>query len=131
MSILDNFFFGSSNLFEIDFSNFDIKSVTSMRGLFKGCYKLDSIIYGNNFVTNNLVNINELFCACSSLIEIDLNKYNTSKVEQMNSLFEGCSKLTKINLDKIDTSNVVSMRNMFRLFNSKYFINFCANPLNS
>ena len=46
----------------------------------------------NNWNTNNVTNMKELFCNCSSLKNIpDISKWNTIKVKTMVGLFKECN----------------------------------------
>lgn len=110
---IDNLFFECTNLVEIDFSHFKVEEVTSMKSLFKACIKLKKITYGDNFKTNKLINIEELFSNCESLTEVDLSKFDCTHVEQMSSLFDGCTNLKNINFGNINTKRVKNMRRFF------------------
>ena len=114
LNILDSFFYSCLNLVEIDFSHLFVKQITTMRKLFLGCTKFKTINYGNDFNTNNLNNISELFCSCNSLEEIDFSHFDISNVEDMSSTFQGCSKLKKISFsNNINTKKVKYMRYLF------------------
>ena len=63
----------------------------------------------NNYLTKT----NYMFYECSSLINIDLSKFNTQDVTNMYSMFFGCSSLTNINLSNINTQKVTNMDRMF------------------
>jgi len=122
-STLGYFFFNCPNLVEVDFSHFKSQPIISMRGLFKGCVKLNKITYGDNFVPSNLLYITELFVGCESLKEIDLSKFSTAKLKEMDAVFEGCTQLKNINFGNIDTSNVLTMRNIFSKCSSLSSVN--------
>ena len=112
LNMLDNFFF-STPITTVDFSHFNVKPIQSMKSLFRGCIKLKTINYGDNFETSSLTNMTELFASCSSLKMVDLTEFDTSNVEKMDSLFVGCSELTNIHFGQINTKKVVTMREMF------------------
>ena len=51
--------------------------------MFNGCKKLNKIIFGENFNTQNVTNMVLLFSNCSSLTELDLSTFNTKRVNNM------------------------------------------------
>ena len=111
---LDNFFFDCKYLVEVSFEHIDMRPIKSVIELFEGCINLKKINYGDNFKTESLIAMDELFSSCISLTEIDLSNFNTSKVVSMNDMFVKCSQLTSINFGKIKTPNLKSMRGMFK-----------------
>ena len=78
----------------------------SMSYMFASCRNLQTIKFGNNFKTDNVVDMSGMFTGCRNLKTLDLSKFNTSKVEVMNDMFSGCSSLQNLNLSNFDTSNV-------------------------
>ncbi len=78
----------------------------SMSGMFASCRNLQTIKFGNNFKTDNVVDMSRMFSGCQNLKTLDLSKFNTSKVEVMDSMFAGCISLQNLNLSNFDTSNV-------------------------
>ena len=54
-----------------------------------------------------------MFEHCSSLISLNLSKFDTSNSTMMPHMFFGCSLLTSLNLSNFDTSNVKEMQYMF------------------
>ena len=72
----------------VDLSKFDSSKVTSINGMFEGCFSLESIDL-SNFDTSKVTDMNSMFYACSSLKSIDLSNFNTSKVNNMRSMFSG------------------------------------------
>ena len=63
--------------------------------------------------TENVENMYNMFCICSSLTKLDLNNFDTTKVSDMEFMFAGCSKLKNLNLNNFNTTNVTDMSNMF------------------
>ena len=49
----------------------------------------------NNFNTNNVTQIGDMFSRCSSLKELNLNNFNTNNESDMACVFDGCSKELK------------------------------------
>ena len=60
-----------------------------------------------------LVNINFMFCYCSSLILIDFSNFNSKEVAIMNNMFHFCSSLKEVNLLNFSTINVTDMSYLF------------------
>ena len=71
----------------------------------------------NNFVEliwdDNLNNCGFMFFRCTSIIEINLSKFNTTKIEFTDRMFAFCSSLTSIDLSNFNTSQVIDMHSMF------------------
>jgi surface protein len=113
LEFLDGFFMFTP-LVEVDFSNFDVSKVTSMSSLFKTCYKLEEINYGDNFKAKGLTSMSEFFSGCLALVQVDLSKFDTSNVRTMDSMFDGCENLKKITFgNNFNTAKVTRMRRMF------------------
>lgn len=86
--------------------------LTSMRGMFKGCSKLESIDL-SNFNTTNTTDMAEMFKDCSYLTSINLSNFNTTNTTNMAEMFKNCQRLTKLDVSRFNTSKVVDMSNMF------------------
>ena len=54
-----------------------------------------------------------MFYKCSSLKELNLNNFITNNVTNMNGMFHGCSSLKELNLNNFNNNNVTDMRYMF------------------
>ena len=80
-----------------------------MEYLFKECYNLKEIEGLNNFKTNNVRIMNEMFRGCSNLISLNLSNFNPKNIEEIRQMFEGCSKLTYLDLSNFDTRYVKDM----------------------
>ena len=82
-------FYGCSDIYEMDFSNFDTSEITYM---------------------------NCMFCDCTSLTSLNLSNFDTSKVTCVEYMFQGCTNLKYINLKHfseitIGTSHYTNMFN--------------------
>ena len=82
-------------------------------GLFSGYTQVEEIVFNNAFHTDNVMFMEDMFSACSSLVYIDLSSFDTSSVTDMESMFSGCIALETIDLATFDTSSVTEMRSMF------------------
>ena len=74
-------FSGCSDIYEMDFSNFDITEVTYMNSMFSGC---------------------------SSLISLNLFNFGNSEVKCTCSMFRGCTNLNYINLGNFNETTIWS-----------------------
>ena len=86
--------------------------VNSLRGLFKDCKSIESIIF-KKFYRKNINDMSCMFSGCSSLKEIDLSNFNTDNVTNMVHMFSGCSSLKELNLSNFNTCKVTKMDYMF------------------
>ena len=117
-------FMGCNSLTELDLSSFDTSNVVNMGAMFSGWNDADGgnsknsltkIIFGNNFNTSKVTNMNDLFAYNSNLETIKgLENFNTSKVTNMAAMFYSCEKITELNLCSFDTSAVTNMDGTFR-----------------
>ncbi|MCL2354558.1 MAG: BspA family leucine-rich repeat surface protein [Oscillospiraceae bacterium] len=87
---------------------------TSMRGLFANLNNATFIEGLDNFNTQNVINMSEMFVNTSSLTSLDLSTWNTSNVTNMGAMFFYATSLTNLNVSTWNTSNVTNMINMFR-----------------
>lgn len=91
---------------------FITSSVTNMVAMFGNCNYLKNLDV-SNFDTSNVVNMHDMFASCHSLTTLDLSSWNTSKVTDMHGMFFSCRNLTDLNLCSFDISNVKDMASMF------------------
>ena len=66
--------------------------------MFLACNKLKKIDGINNFITNNVINMADMFNGCSVLEHLDLSNFDTSNVCNMKNMFKDCSRLKYLNL---------------------------------
>lgn len=130
--------FGNIPVKALNLSTWNTRNVTNMCKMFCDCTSLSELILPENFVTNKVTIINNMFQNCESLTnidvskwdvsnvtnfnfvfggiglkEIDLSSWNTGKATSMMSLFNGCHNLEKINMSNWDCSKVTSMNFAF------------------
>ena len=65
--------------------------------MFNGCNSLISLDL-SNFNTQNVTDMDSMFCDCDSLISLDLSNFNTQNVTNMNGMFSGCNSLKRENI---------------------------------
>ena len=85
-------------------------SVVSLRRVFYGCEKLDSIV---TIPTKNKIDIEGMFANCYSLTTLNLSSFDTSSCEAMDGMFNYCTNLTSLTIPFITTS-VKTMKDMFK-----------------
>ena len=84
-------------IYQIDLSELDTSSITSMNDMFSSCSYLTSLNL-SNFNTQNVTNMNSMFNYCKSLTSLDLSNFNTQNVTNMGYMFSGCYALTSFAL---------------------------------
>ena len=102
----------TEKIVSIDFSNFNISGIVSLKNIFNGCSSLVSVNF-SNFNTEFVINMDSMFNGCSSLNFVDLSKFNTQSVTNMKSMFNGCGKLKSLNIENFNTEIVNNMESMF------------------
>ena len=101
---------------ELNLSNFDTSSVTSMSGMFASCTELVELNL-DSFETTNVKYMGSMFSGCASLAVVPIEKFDTSSVINMGGMFEGCESIKEFNLSHFDTNAVMSMwGHVFLLF---------------
>ena len=108
----DRMFQNLDGIIEIDFSNLDTSSVTSMKNMFLNCINLKYINF-NNIDTSSVNNMTSMFEGCYSLESVDLSNFNTLNVRFMDNMFKGCRSLTSLNLESFQTPNLYKIKQMF------------------
>ena len=91
---------------------FDRKDIKNMSSMFYNCSSLEEINF-NKFNTDKVIDMSFMFFRCSSLKKLDLIKFNTINVTNMCGMFFGCSSLRKLDLSKFIT---IKTRNMCAMF---------------
>ena len=90
---------------KVDLSNFNIKP-NNTAFMFSCCLNLQEVIFGN-FDTSNVINMAGMFQG-TSVISLNLKKFDTSKVEKMNVMFVFCRELKYLDLSSFDFSKVTT-----------------------
>lgn len=124
--------------------NLNTSNVTSMRGMFDYCFKLQTfdidklqtasvqdmsnMFYNckcltsldvSHFETGSVTDMSAMFKAIGDKVKsLDLSNFNTEKVEYMNSMFADINMLETLDLTSFNTSSV---KNMTRMFESACF----------
>ncbi len=113
------------NLDRIDFNVTVDDTVTSLAGMFEGCWSLESIPL---FDTSRVNDMSRMFFGCSSITTVP--PFNTSSLVKAVSMFENCSLLAE--LPYMDTSKTEYMDRMFcNCYKLPYEMNFSRQSLKS
>ncbi len=105
--------FSYSALETIDLSRYNTSQVISMAALFNACSNLKNIVYGDEFSTANVKNMDWMFSS-AAIDTLDLSNWNTSQVTNMSNFCRSCPNLQSVILgDIFDTRKVISCRFMF------------------
>jgi len=110
---MDHFFVGIP-ISELDVSDWDTSSVTTMANAFNGCSQLTELDV-SNWDVSNVTNMQNLFSGCSGLTKIDISNWDTSNVTNMNNLFANCTSFTDLN-DYVPYLDTSSLTNISRIF---------------
>ena len=94
--------------------NLITSDVTSMNGMFYGCYALTNVDV-SHFDTQNVTDMGWMFAYCNNLKALDLSTWNTANVERMNVMFSDCGVKT-LDLSSWNTSKVKTMTQMFTAY---------------
>ena len=122
-----------TNLISINFGNMDTSKVENMEGIFMYCTKIKSFDF-SKFDTSSLTHAKYMFKNCESVESLDLTNFKTTKLKNMFDMFCNCYKLLSVNISNFDTSNVENMRGtFFGCLRIKYIDiqNFKATSLNN
>ena len=101
----------TSVVFDASFTS--CNSLKSTAYWFHGCKNLTTITGIENLKTDNVTDMNRMFCYCSKLTSLDVSGLNTANVTTMYDMFSGCSSLTSLDLSGFNTSKVTNMGYMF------------------
>ena len=104
--------FANTTHISISVTAYDTKNVTNMGFMFSGCSSLTELDL-QKFNTTNVTDIGFMFLNCSSLENLNLNNFNTEKVTNMMCMFLRCSKLKNLDISNFNTTKVTKMQNMF------------------
>ena len=66
-----------------------------------------------NLHTDSVKSMNNMFCACSNLYNVDLSHFNTENVEDMSRMFYFSTGFSTLDLSYFNTKNVKDMSEMF------------------
>ena len=109
---MNNMFYGTLYLTNLDVSNWDTSNVTNMSNMFYYASSLTSLNV-SKWDTRNVTDMDGMFVNNRGLTSLDVSNWNTSKVTDMSLMFYGASSLNSLDVSNWDTGNVTNMSNMF------------------
>lgn len=112
VTTMEGMFMGCYGLTSLDLSSFNTSNVTNMNSMFYWCTNLTSLDV-SGFNTSNVTDMYSMFLGCSGLTSLDVSGFNTQKVMNMSQMFHGCSNLTSLDVSSFNMVNVTDMSNMF------------------
>ena len=98
MSNFEDMFRGCATITEIDFSEFVISGVTTMKSMFFGCSKLSSLDL-SKFANSNPSDITDMFLGCSNLEYINLKNFLITSSYGTENIFQDVPENVVICLD--------------------------------
>ena len=110
---MKNLFYYCEALQSLDISSFDTRKVENMCNMFCHCKAMTTLTLGDNFNTENVTTMEDMFSVCHKLQAIDLSKFNTAKVTTMDAMFDNCQAVTTLDLSTFNTAKVENMSSMF------------------
>lgn len=96
------------------FSNWDVSSITNMRGMFSNMNNFNQDI--SSWDTSNVTNMSRMFYS-SKIFNQDISNWNTSKVTDISEMFMYTNDYNK-NISNWDTSKVTNIVSLFRFAKS-------------
>jgi surface protein len=96
---MSRMFYNCENLTEIDFSTFNTSKVTNMFSMFEQCYKLKSADL-STFDTESVTNISRMFYGCKNLENLDLSSFDDDNIEEIKGMLIGCNSLKEVKITK-------------------------------
>ena len=88
-----------------------------MSGMFGSCNNLENIKGLNNFITNSVISMRDMFSDCKKLQSLDLSSFNTSKVVYFYNMFKNCVSLKILNLKNFEILST-NVHDMFKNINT-------------
>ena len=79
-----------------------------------------------DYISNNIIYLNQMFLNCTYLIEIYFLNYKVNKMIELSKMFNGCSSLKKVNLFSFDAFNEQDLSGMFDGCSSLEEINYIS-----
>lgn len=97
--------------------NLNTSNVTSMRGMFDDCFKLQTFDI-DKLQTASVTDMANMFYNCKSLTSLDVSHFETGSVTDMSAMFNAIGdKITSLDLSNFNTQNVEYMYSMFAYIN--------------
>ena len=115
----------NQGLEKIDLSHLDTSTMTSMKNMFLSCSDLKEIIFGDNFNSSNVTDMDDCFGKCEKLTSINTSKINVSNVTTMQYCFANCTNLAALDLSSWNVSKLIYLGDLFKNCTNLKLINMC------
>lgn len=89
-------FSGCSSVTLIDISGIKWVKLQNIEGMFRNCKAVKTIIGIEDLIVPNVTSLKDVFVGCSSLVSVDISKWDTSKVTNSSFTFLNCNNLAKV-----------------------------------
>ena len=109
-----NSMFEGTGFKSLDLTGFSTKGVLEMKAMFKSCENLSSIKFGEDFNTENVTTMDEMFASTTRLKTVDLSSLDTRNVTSMYKMFYQSGVNTIQFGGNFDTSKVKTFSSMFQ-----------------
>ena len=119
---MEGMFDNCISLTSLDLSEFSSDNLNDMSYMFAGSTKLKSIKFGDNFNTNKVITMYNMFYGCLSLTDFDLSSFDTTYVINMSGMFYKCQSITSLELSNFNTNRVQKMEQMFSYCSSLEYL---------
>lgn len=93
-------------------SYLNTSAVTSMKGMFESCKKLQSLDV-SQFNTSNVTDMEQMFAYCPKLLTLDVSNFDMQKVTTIKRMFYNCFGLVTIYCNKDWKKSGVESKEMF------------------
>ena len=114
-----------NSLLICNIENFNTQNVTNMGEMFRSCGSLQSLNL-SSFNTQNVTNMSLMFYLSTHLQSLNLSSFNTQNVTNMGGMFANCSSLQSLNLSSFNTQKVTNMETMFSFCGSLQSLNLSS-----
>ena len=101
-----------SNLFYVDFKNFQMNNVTNLSYMFSQCESLTKLDL-SNLIGKKVENISFMFNECINLENINLHHFQPENKLDCRSLFSKCKNLNSIDLTLLKVKGSIKSEKMF------------------
>ena len=106
-------FYCCASLTSINLTNIYTNNVVNMYGMFYDCYRLQTIIFDENFDVSSVTDMTNMFRYCYQLTSLNLENMNAISALYINNMFYECNSLTYLNLYNFNIPKVKSMSSLF------------------
>jgi surface protein len=110
---LNSLFKDSHNLVSIDFTGFDVGSVTTMYQTFRGTTSLTTITGHADFDTSAVTSMFHTFYGCGVLASLDVSGWDVSSVTAMDAMFYNCYLLGTIDVSSWTVTALTAIDSLF------------------